>query len=215
MSLLVSLLFLLPDPPKPHDFARWEKSIAAFEKQDQTTPPPKNAVLFVGSSSIVKWNLKKHFPGLDAINRGFGGSEMADSAHFAPRIVFKYKPRLIVVYAGDNDIAAGQSPEKVRDDFRDFVRVVRTELKDTPIIYLSIKPSVKRRALWDKMHRANRLVEEVCARDASLTYLDVGKLLLDKDGKPRPELFARDGLHLSEKGYDLWTARLKPLLKAK
>src|SRR6516164_10408221 len=99
------------------DFSRWEKDIAAFERRDRDKPPPKNAVLFVGSSSIRLWDLPKSFAGVEVINRGFGGSHLADVVHFAPRIVLPYEPRLIVLYAGDNDIAAGKTPERVHADF--------------------------------------------------------------------------------------------------
>ncbi len=103
------------------NFDRWEKSIAAFEKQDKENPPPMNGVVFAGSSSIRLWDLKKSFPDLDAINRGFGGSQIIDSVHFAPRIIVKHKPRMVVLFAGDNDLNAGKSPEQVLEDFRAFV----------------------------------------------------------------------------------------------
>jgi hypothetical protein len=126
------------------DFARWEKDVAAFEKQDRDSPPPRNAVLFVGSSTIRMWDLKKSFPETEAINRGFGGSQLADAAHFAPRIVVKYEPRLVVLYAGDNDIAAGKSPEQVAADFGSFVETVRKGLPMARVLFLSIKPSPRR-----------------------------------------------------------------------
>ena len=77
-----------------------------FEAADKQTPPPKDAVLFVGSSSIRLWDLKKSFPDLVAINRGFGGSQMSDAARHARRLINVYKPRLIVLYEGDNDLNA-------------------------------------------------------------------------------------------------------------
>ncbi len=213
MFLIPLILMFAPEPPKQPDFSRWEKAIEAFEKQDQTKPPPQNGVLFAGSSSIVRWPLPKYFPMLDAINRGFGGSGLADSIHFAPRLITKHKPRVVVLYAGDNDIASGKTPEQVASDFREFVRVVHKELPKTKIVFLSIKPSLARWKLWDKMTQANKLIAEQCAKDEHLTFLDVGPPMLGDDGKPKPELFAPDGLHLSEKGYELWTALLKPHVK--
>jgi lysophospholipase L1-like esterase len=140
------------------DFSRWKKTIAALEQQDKVKPPPKNAIVFVGSSSIRLWDLGKSFPGLDVINRGFGGSQLADSVHFAARLVIKHAPRLVVLYAGDNDIALGNAPERVAADFRAFVRAVHKELPQTKVIFLSIKPSVLRWKLWDKMQTANKLI---------------------------------------------------------
>ena len=198
--------------PQP-DFGRWEKEIAAFEQRDREKPPPKNAVVFVGSSSIRLWDVAKSFPGVETINRGFGGSQLADSAHFAPRIVVKYEPRLVVLYAGDNDLAAGKTPEQVADDFRAFVAAVHKDLPKTRIIFLSIKPSIQRWKLVGRGRQANALVEAICKQDEGLLYQDVGTPLLGEDGKPRPELFRQDGLHLNDTGYEVWAAVLKPYLK--
>ncbi|HWG44557.1 MAG TPA: SGNH/GDSL hydrolase family protein [Gemmataceae bacterium] len=195
------------------DFSRWEKEIAAFEQRDKTNPPPKNALLFVGSSSIRLWNLSKSFPGMATINRGFGGSQLADSVHFAPRIVLKYEPRLIVLYAGDNDIAAGKTPEQVGADFRDFVRTVHKKLPKTRIVFLAIKPSIQRWRLIDSIKKANALIAAECKKGELVSYLDVATPMLGRDGKPRSELFAKDGLHLNEKGYALWASILMPILK--
>src|SRR5207245_2604648 len=107
------------------------------------------------------------------------------------------------LYAGDNDIAAGKKPEQVADDFRALVQAVHQELPKTRIVFISIKPSIKRWKLWDKVQQANSLVAAVCKTDERLIYVDVGKLMLGEDGKPREELFAKDGLHLNEEGYEL------------
>jgi lysophospholipase L1-like esterase len=216
-ALALAVLALLFIPPagaedKP-DFSRWEKAIAAFERRDGEKPPPKDAIVFVGSSSIVKWDLAKSFPGVEAINRGFGGSQLADSVHFAPRIVTKYEPRLVVLYAGDNDLAAGKTPEQVADDFRAFVQAVRKDLPKTRIVYLSIKLSIARWKLADKIRQADALIEAVCKQGDGLQYVDVATPLLGEDGKPRAELFAPDGLHLNEKGYEVWASVVKPHLK--
>jgi lysophospholipase L1-like esterase len=192
---------------------RWERAIAAYEGQDKVKPPPKNGIVFVGSSSIRLWDQSKSFTGLDVINRGFGGSELADSVHYAPRIVLPYEPRLVVLYAGDNDLALRKSPERVAADFRAFVKVVHAKLPRTRIIFLSIKPSPLRWRLADKMKDANARIEAYCKTDDRLRYVDVATPLLGPDGRPRPELFARDGLHLNAKGYERWAAVLKPILR--
>jgi cephalosporin-C deacetylase-like acetyl esterase/lysophospholipase L1-like esterase len=194
--------------------ARWEKEIAAFEQKELSSPPPKNAILFVGSSSIRLWDLGKSFPGLDVINRGFGGSQLADSVYYAPRIVLKYAPRMVILYAGDNDIAAGKKPEQVAEDFRTFVKIVHKDLPTTRIVFLSIKPSILRWKLFEKMSTANRLIEAMCKQDERLLYVDVGTPLLGKDGKPRPELFRKDGLHLNDKGYEVWASVLRPIISS-
>jgi lysophospholipase L1-like esterase len=214
LSLWTAGLFVQParadDKPAP---SPWEKEVAAFEKQDREKPPPKSPIVFVGSSSIQLWDLAKSFPGMKVINRGIGGSKIIDAVRLAPQIVLKYEPRLIVFYAGDNDIAFGRSPDQVADDFRTFVEVVHKELPKTKIVFLSIKPSVRRWHLWEKMQKANSLIEEECKNDQHLKYVDVAKPMLDDDGKPRPELFGGDGLHLNAKGYKVWAAVVAPLLK--
>lgn len=194
-------------------FSRWERSIAAFEQRDKQNPPPENAVLFAGSSSIYFWDLKKAFPDLDTINRGFGGSQIADTTHFAARIILKNRPRMIVFYAGDNDIAAGRTPEQVHADFRGFVATVHKELPKTRIVFLGIKPSPARWKLVGEQKKANALVEAYCKMDERLRYIDTFGPMLGGDGMPRQELFRIDKLHLSELGYQLWNSLLEPILK--
>ncbi len=206
--------------PKKNDPTKWEKDIARFEAADKENPPKKGQVLFVGSSSIRLWNLKKSFPDLDAINRGFGGSQIEDSTHFADRIVLPYEPRLIVMYAGDNDIAFGKSPAQVADDFKAFVAKARggksaESARPAPIIYVAIKPSIARWKLVDKVREANKLIREFCEKGDKLTFLDIDTPMIGNDGKPRAELFVKDNLHLSEAGYKVWDALLKPHLEKK
>lgn len=193
-------------------FARWEKTIQKFEQQDKTSPPPKGGILFVGSSSIRLWKLDKSFPDLRATNRGFGGSEIADSTHFAWRIILKHKPKVVVLYAGDNDIAKKKTPERVSKDFTAFVATVHKELPKTKIAFLAIKPSIKRWNLVDKMKKANALIQAQCEKNPLLVYVDIFTPMLGKDGMPMKDLFAGDGLHLNEKGYQLWTKILRPHL---
>lgn len=203
-------VLLAAEEKKP---SRWEKAVQAFEQRDKTTPPPQNAILFAGSSSIVGWKLPQSFPDLQAINRGFGGSQIADSTEFAPRLILPCKPRIVVFYAGDNDIAGGKSPEQVLEDFKAFVKAIHEPLPKTKIIFIAIKPSIARWRLADKMRAANKLIEDYTKANDLLSYVDVDKPMIGEDGKPRPELFVKDGLHLSPDGYKLWTELLMPLLK--
>jgi lysophospholipase L1-like esterase len=193
--------------------APFEKDIRAFEAADTKQPPPKGAVLFVGSSSIRLWStLAEDFPGVPVINRGFGGSEIADSTRYADRIVIPYHPRRIVIYAGDNDIAKGKSPLQVADDFRAFVEKVRAALPDVPISYICIKPSLQRWKLVDKIKQADHLIEQYAGGEKSIDYIDVFAPMLGPDGTPRKELFRDDGLHLNAKGYALWASIIRPRL---
>jgi len=185
---------------------KWAKAIDAFTEADRTNPPPRDAVVFVGSSSIVRWaSLQKDFPGVKAINRGFGGSELTDSVFYADRIVIPYQPRIVVVYAGENDLQNGRQPESVFADFKAFVGKVHAALPKTRIVYIAIKPSPSRVKIKDNVVRANDLIAAECARDPRLAFADVYSPMLTITGEMRPELFVKDMLHLNEAGYALWT----------
>ena len=191
---------------------RWEKTIQAFEAADRENPPPPGATLFIGSSSIRLWKLEDHFPG-KLINRGFGGSHVEDSLYFADRIALPYRPATIVMYAGDNDVAQGKSPQRVADDFAAFVKKVHAELPKARIVYIAIKPSIKRWNLAEPMQQANARVRKLTEQDERLAFADIWMPMLGEDGRPREELFVKDGLHLSDEGYRLWTGVVKPLLQ--
>jgi len=191
----------------------FEDEIRAFEAQDQERPAPRGAIVFAGSSSIRGWDLARHFPGLDVVNRGFGGSQIAESTHYADRILQPLEPRLIVFYAGDNDIACGKTPAEVCDDFAAFVGKIRSRLPETRILFLSIKPSLCRWEMVGLMREANRRIEAFTRGVEGLDYLDLDAPMRGADGMPRRELFAEDGLHLSDEGYALWTALVLPHLR--
>jgi lysophospholipase L1-like esterase len=192
---------------------KWEAEIQAFEACDKTNPPPKDAILFVGSSSIRLWQSLAHdFPGHKVINRGFGGSQLADSVAFANRIVISYRPKMVLLYAGDNDIAAGKTPEQVFADFKSFVAKVYTALPKARIAYISIKPSLARWHLVDKVKAANQLIEVYAQKKKYLMFIDVFTPMLGPDGEPRKELFVADGLHLNPAGYEVWASTIRPYL---
>lgn len=192
---------------------RWEPNVRRFETQDRQNAPPENGILFIGSSSIVGWHLDECFHGLPVINRGFGGSHLADSVHFAERIVLPYKPKIIVLYAGDNDVAAGKSPRQVLGDYRQFVDKVHRALPNTRIVFIAIKPSIRRWKLVGKMREANKLIRAATEKDGRLVFVDIDEPMIGDDGKPRTELFQKDGLHLNAEGYKLWSDLLRPHLR--
>ena len=191
------------------DTTRFEREIIAFEAADRITRPSAGGILFVGSSSMRLWpDLAADFPGRTIINRGFGGSTLAEVTHYAPRIIFPYRPRLIVLYAGDNDLASGMTPEQVAGDYRRLVSVVRRQLPSSRIAYVSIKPSPSRWHLIDQYREANRLIAAEISRDPTQAYVDVFTPMIGANGRPRPELFMADSLHMTRTGYDLWRERL-------
>ena len=200
-------------PAKPPTTERFAKEIAAFEDYDHKNAPPENPTLFVGSSTIRLWQTADAFPGLPVINRGFGGSTITDILHYADRIVFKYKPRQIVFYSGDNDLASGRTPDRVFADFQTFANSVRERLPDTRIIYLAIKPSASRWKHWPQMQDVNSRVKKLADEPSNkLIYIDTAPALLATDGQPRNELFRDDNLHMSPAGYAAWNKLLAPAL---
>jgi lysophospholipase L1-like esterase len=191
---------------------RFEPNVVAFEAADKTSPPPKGEILFVGSSTIQRWDTARYFPDLKIINRGISGSELSDALRYVDRIVLPYEPRLIVVYAGDNDISAGWISEQVAVVYERFTRAVHAKLPQTRILYIAIKPSILRWTQIDRMRSANAIIRAYSERDDRLGYIDFDTLMLGWDERPRRELFVEDGLHLSPQGYQLWTAAIRPYL---
>jgi lysophospholipase L1-like esterase len=192
---------------------RWAKEMAAFEEQDRKSPPAPGGIVFVGSSSIRLWDLARAFPGLPVLNRGFGGSQIVDSVAHVDLLVIKHKPKTVVFYAGDNDIAGGKTPDAVLADYKAFVERVRRALPDTRIVFIGIKPSIQRWALIDKVRQANALVRKFAAGDNRLGFVDVDGPMLGWDEAPRKDLLIEDGLHLTPKGYELWTVLVRPFIE--
>ena len=193
---------------------KWVDEISKLTKDDSTHAIEPGAVVFVGSSSIKLWkSLTADFPGIRVINRGFGGSELADSVYYAERIVLPYRPKSVVLYAGDNDIAGGKSAEAVAADFKAFREKVHHALPDTHIYYLSIKYSPSRAKFKASMRQANQLIAADCAQARNCTFVDVNTPMLNAAGEPRPELFRDDLLHMQPAGYAIWTKQLQPLLQ--
>lgn len=198
----------------PPTAAAFVPEIAVFAVRDSLDPPAPGGILFVGSSSIRFWStLATDFPGEPVLNRGFGGSTLPDVTFYAPRIVLPYRPRTIVLYAGDNDIAAGHSPEQVLADYETFARLVHGALPSTRLVFVSIKPSPSRWELADRMREANALIARAIAGDSLATYVDVFTPMLGPSGRPRPELFRADSLHMTPAGYALWRERLAPFVR--
>lgn len=197
-----------------NNFAKWEKEISAFERADKTNPPPQHAVLFAGSSGIRLWKtLAQDFPEQRVINRGFGGSHIADSTHFADRIIIPCAPRLIVLRAGGNDINAGKSPEQVFADFKAFVSTVRAKLPDLKIVFIGQNPTPARWKNREREQAANALIVAYIKQDPHLKYADTWDKVLGADGLPRNELFVADKLHFTPAGYKILTDLVRPLLR--
>jgi lysophospholipase L1-like esterase len=195
---------------------RWEPDIKKFEEADRLNPRVKGGIVFYGASSIVRWKLEESFPELTgvAVNRGFGGSDMADAARYAGRVVIPRAPRVVVLYPGENDIARGVTAETVGDGFRQFYETVHTALPQTRIVAIGLKPTPVRWQFIGEMRRANTLIRAYCEAHANCVYVDVHPDMMGSDGMPKPELYVADGEHMTPAGYVIWTRLVKPHLSA-
>lgn len=200
---------------KPPAADKWEPEIRKFEEQAQKSPLPADANLFVGSSSIRMWKVQSSFPKHATINRGFGGSQLGDSAKYAERLVVAAKPRVVILYAGDNDIASGKSPETIRNDYRTFRDKIQTALPDTKIVVIAVKPSPSRWKFREQAQETNRLLRAEIEAGKNQVFVDVWPAMLGDDGQPRPDLFLKDNLHMNETGYKIWNELIEPHLVKK
>lgn len=220
--LLVSPLTLRAQQPQsatvtstqqPHDSSRWEKAIATFEAEDKSNPPQKGALLFIGSSTIVRWKtLAQDYAEHKVINRGFGGSQIADSVNFADRIIIPYAPRAVFLRAGGNDLNAGKSVEQVFNDYKAFVAKIQGKLPQTDIFFIGLSPSIARWKQADKEKELNNLVQAYIAGKPHLRYIETYDMVLGADGKPREDLFVDDKLHFNEAGNKLLAEKVRPYL---
>jgi lysophospholipase L1-like esterase len=196
----------------------WEPTIHKFEAADRVNPPHPGCIVFTGSSSINFWHtLSSDMAPLDVVNRGFGGSQIAHVNEFAGRIVIPYKPSAVVLYAGENDLSFpwSKSPETVLDDFKDFVDIIHSQLPDTWIYYVSMKPTPLRWKNWPTLQNTNRMIQDYCRTQQRVQYIDVTSVMLGPDGNPRKDIYRPDRLHMNAEGYALWTAIIKPILMSR
>ena len=193
--------------------SRWEPVIQQFEAADEENPPPENAILFAGSSSIVFWrSLSDDMAPLAVLNRGFGGSQMFELNMFRDRIVTPYKPRAVLVYEGDNDVAAGKQPDEIVAEYRDFVDHLAKRLPDTDVYFIAVKPSILRAHLWSTMVEVNNALRELADEHGHVRFLDTSTPMLSEDGTVNADLLVDDGLHMNAEGYAIWTGVVRPIL---
>lgn len=190
------------------------EDIQAFKQADKQNPPPKNAIVFVGSSSFTKWtDVQDYFPSYPIINRGFGGSTLRDAIEYADDIVTPYQPRQVVVYSGENDVAGGDvSADTVAQRFITFFKKVRAKLPDVNIVYISMKPSPSRKQFMPIVKEGNEKIKGFLSREKNTAFVDVYVLMLDSAGNPRPELFIEDMLHMKKEGYEIWQKAIERVL---
>lgn len=196
------------------DSLRSLADIERFEAADRAHFPAPGSIVFAGSSSIARWEtLEKDFASLPVLNRGIGGYTLYDNVQSFDRVILPYKPPVIVLYSGENDLAEGRSPRQVFQSFQDFVTLVHAKLPATRMVVVSIKPSIARWSMTDSIRVTNRLIQDCVGRDKQLQYVDVFTPMLDASGQVRRELFVEDGLHMNARGYAIWSTLIKPALR--
>jgi lysophospholipase L1-like esterase len=189
--------------------------IAAFKKQDSVKFPSKNSILFIGSSSFTMWtDIQNYFPGYPILNRGFGGSSLPDLIRYANDIIFPYHPKQIVIYCGENDIAASDTvtAKMVFDRFITLFSIIRKKLPTVPVVYVSMKPSPSRHHLRKKVIAGNTAIKNYLLRKKKTGFVDVYHKMINADGTPKADLFLEDELHMNKKGYAIWQKAIKPFL---
>lgn len=214
LVLFVSTAWAQESPRPYFDPNRFEEAISAFEQAHAAEPEPEGAVLAIGSSSIRFWRtIKEDLAPLTIVHRGFGGSTMKDALHYMDRIVIPHKPRAVILYEGDNDLAAFRvTPAVVMENFNAFVAKLQADLPDTRLYVLSIKPSIARMDTWEAMARTNELLAERCAEINDCAYIDVATAMFDRNGELKKDIFVDDNIHMNAAGYDIWTQTVKPVL---
>ena len=203
----------LPDAGPPP--VRWEEELAAYERLDRESPPATGGVCLIGSSNVRLWTtLADDFPGMKVVNRGVGGCRLDELVEFGPRLVAAAEPRVIVVSAGTNDIAAGRSAEQIRDDFLRLAARLREGLPDAKVAFLAITPSIRRWDQLDRQQAANEAIRaSVEAAGAGLAYVDTSAAFIGPDGRPAAECFLDDKQHPSTIGNARRAAILRPALE--
>ena len=188
--------------------------IKAFKKQDSLQAPPKNPILFVGSSSFRLWpNVQADFPGYTILNRGFGGSTLPDVTKYADDIIFPYKPKQIVIYCGENDIASDATTAQiVFERFEQLFILIRKKMPKVPVAFVAMKPSPSREKYREKLVQANQQIKNYLAKQSKAAYIDIYPLMM-QNGISDERLYGNDRLHMNAKGYAIWQKAIQPYLK--
>jgi lysophospholipase L1-like esterase len=202
------------ETPKKQDPHRFDKAMADFAAADAAKAPPHGAIVFVGSSSIRMWKTLQHdLMPMPVVNRGFGGSTTEEVLFWTPKLVLPLRPRIIVYYAGDNDlITSASNPAIPVENFKKFVELVRKSKSKAQIYFLSIKPSPRRAKAWEPVQEANRRVKRWCKWESGVDFIDITPTLIDAQGNYRLDRFSNDKLHMNAAGYEAWTKIIKPIL---
>ncbi len=189
--------------------------IKAFRRADSIAMPPQNAILLIGSSSFTNWkDVAKYFPEHTIINRGFGGSSLPHMTMYAEDIIFKYNPKQIIIYCGENDLTGGPSitADTIFNRLKKLHQLIRSRYKKVPIAYISMKPSPSREKYLETMQKGNELIKSFMEKQKKSSYIDVYHSMLDANGNILTHIFLSDKLHMNAEGYKIWQGVIAPYL---
>jgi lysophospholipase L1-like esterase len=193
----------------------FESAMLAFERQDAKYPPPSDALVVTGSSTIRLWaNIRNDLAPLEVIPRGFGSSTADDLDFYLDRVVLAYAPRAVAIYEGDHDLQVGMTPEFIMERLTSAVQRIGTALPEARLYMISVKPSPKYFYLWPQAVVLNQMIEALCQQTPRCTYTDTASALLLPTGKVNKTLFRADHVHLNAAGYAIWNGILRPVLMA-
>jgi lysophospholipase L1-like esterase len=192
---------------------KWQATMDRFAARDAETSPPENAILFTGSSSIVGWKVDKFFPDMPVLNRGFGGSKYSDLVDYFDQVIVPYRPKTVVLYSGDNDLAGGETTTTVVKNMKQVVELIQERFPETRVILIPPKASIARWELFPLMREVGEVMQQMADEDSRVIYVDTSAPMLGPNGKPRPELYVGDKLHMTEEAYVLWSDLVRPHLQ--
>jgi lysophospholipase L1-like esterase len=194
---------------------RYYNDIQKFKKQDSAKMPPKNTILFIGSSSFTKWtDVQAYFPDYPIINRAFGGSTLPEVIGYANDIIAPYHPKQVIIYCGENDLASSDTitPTIVLNRFKQLFEIIRKKSGNINIAYVSIKPSPIRKKNQIKAEQANELIRNFLKTKSKTGFIDVYHPMLLNERNINGQIFTSDSLHMNAKGYAIWKKAIQPYL---
>lgn len=205
VTLISVLVFTFSIGVRAQDPGRFQKAVEVLVQKNHSFDDEKELVVFAGSSSIRMWDdVQTYFPEYNVINNGFGGSHFSDLIYYYDELIARKNPDRLFIYEGDNDIASGKNPRKVRDEARQLIRRIRNDFPQTKIVFIAAKPSIARWELKKEYERLNRYLEQIARRTPNVEFADVWNAMLDENGEVYRDVFVDDNLHMNEKGYQIW-----------
>lgn len=200
------------EPYRAAAIERWEKEIVKLEARNQSEQYPSDAILFLGSSSIRRWDeIAVDMSPYRAIQRGYGGAKYSDVAVFAERLIHPHQYRALVMFVG-NDVSgkpADHTPDQVEQLVRHIVAVSHAHQSDAPVLIIEVTPTEKRFEVWPKIREVNARLREIALTTPNTYFVATAGDYLDRDGNPRNELFVEDRLHLNRDGYQRWSTLIR------